>query len=366
MRRVIPVIAGAVALAVVVALLVAGLAGGSDKRVTAYFPEAIALYKGTSVRMLGVPIGTVTLVQPVGTEVKVEMTYDPKYKVPADAVAALVPPSIVSDRYVQLAPAYTGGPTMADGAVIPENRTEVPVELDQIFSSLNDLNVALGPNGANKHGALSRLIQVGAANMNGNGQAMNDALSGVSRMIETLANHRNDLFGTVANLQQFTTMLANDDAGVRNLNDMLAQVSVQLNGERGELGDALRNLSIALTQVAAFVHDNKNALTGDIKGLTSVTSGIVKEKQALSELLDLAPLGLQNLALAYDPATHTLRTRSSQGETSSSPSDPSGPLCQLLSSLKQPCPSRSSGGPASPGAPSANSSLLNLLSGGGQ
>ncbi len=366
MRRVIPVVAGAVALAVVVALLAVGLAGSSDKSVTAYFPQAIALYKGTTVRILGVPVGTVTSVQPVGTDVKVEMTYDSKYKVPADAAAAVVPPSIVSDRYVQLAPAYTGGPVMRDGAVIPEAHTEVPVELDQIFSSLNDLNVALGPRGANKNGALSRLIQVSAANLNGNGQAMNDALSGVSKMIETLSNHRSDLFGTVTNLQQFTTMLATDDAGVRQVNDQLAQVSVQLNGERGELGDALRNLSIALTQVAAFVHDNKNAITGNIKSLTSVTSGIVKEKQALKELLDLAPLGLQNLALAYDPTTHTLRTRGNQGQTSTNPLDPSGPLCQLFTSLRQPCPSGPTGAPHGATLPSANQSLLNLLTGGGQ
>ena len=53
---------------------------------------------------------------------------------------------------------YDGGAPLADDARIGLERTAVPVELDRIFSSLNDLNVALGPEGANKNGALSRLL----------------------------------------------------------------------------------------------------------------------------------------------------------------------------------------------------------------
>lgn len=367
MRRSIIFVAGATALAVVVALVVVLMGGGGDRRVTAFFPRAVGLYKGTSVRVLGVVVGTVTSVEAQGDRVKVEMTYGDKYKLPADAAAVIVPPSIVSDRYVQLAPAYKGGPTLADGAVIPENRTQIPLELDQIFGSLNDLNVALGPNGANKNGALSRLIDVGAANLGGNGQRLHDSLQGLSKAVATLGDNKNDFFGTVKNLQQFTTMLAQNDGGVRAVNQDLAQVAVQLNGERQELAAALRNLSIALTQVAAFVHDNRATLTQNIKSLTNVSSGLVKERQALAEVLDLAPLGLQNLALAYDPATHTLRTRNN-AEYASSPGDPTNPVCQLLLALGQACPA--GGASLAPGAktvklPDASTSLLQLLGVGG-
>ena len=39
-------------------------------------------------------------------------------------------PTLVTSRAIQLTPAYTGGPVMADNAVIPQDRTAVPVEFD--------------------------------------------------------------------------------------------------------------------------------------------------------------------------------------------------------------------------------------------
>src|SRR3954471_2784526 len=146
-----------------VLVLVAGLGvylwvSSSDKtmHVKAEFSRAVGLYTGSSVRILGVPVGKITKITPHGKSVTVDMTVDGKYKVPADAGAAIVPPSIVGDRYVQLTPAYTGGPVMTGHAAkIPLQRTEVPAELDDIYASLDQLNRALGPQGANAHGALS-------------------------------------------------------------------------------------------------------------------------------------------------------------------------------------------------------------------
>ena len=96
--------------------------------------------------------------------------WEAKHKVPANAKAVIASPSIVADRYIQLTPAYSKGDVMADGAEIPLDRTAVPLELDQIYQSLNDLAVALGPKGANDQGALSRLLDVCAENLNGQGQ----------------------------------------------------------------------------------------------------------------------------------------------------------------------------------------------------
>jgi phospholipid/cholesterol/gamma-HCH transport system substrate-binding protein len=335
--RVLRVVAPLVVLALVVVGAFKLLGGHDSKKLTAYFPRATGLYAHSSVRVLGVPIGTITKITPEGDRVKVEMTYDAKYKLPTNAAAVLVPPSIVSDRYVQIAPVYDSGPVMADGAVIPLERSEVPIELDDIFGDIDTLMKALGPEGANKDGSFSRLIDVSAQNLNGNGAQLNATLREFSKAIGTLSEGRNDLFGTVSSLQQFTTALANDDAGVRRVNQDLAAVSVQLAGERQELGAALRNLAVGLGQVASFVHDNKTALTADIKALTTTTGSVVKEKRALMEFLDVAPLALENLALSYDNETRTLRTRSN-AENGSSPSDPTNPICQIFTLLGQPCP----------------------------
>src|SRR5690349_13961872 len=91
--------------AIIVALLVAAAftfigGGGGTKTLTAHFPRTVSIYEGSDVRVLGVPIGKVDTVTPSGTDVVVTMTYDAKVKVPADATAVIVSPSIVGDRFI--------------------------------------------------------------------------------------------------------------------------------------------------------------------------------------------------------------------------------------------------------------------------
>ena len=278
-------------------------------RVTAYFNQAVGLYSGSDVRVLGLPIGTITKVVPQGDRVRVDMTIDDTYKIPADAKAVILAPSLVSDRYVQFAPVYDGGPTMKDGATVPLKDTATPVELDSVYGALDELGKALGPNGANKTGALSDLINVGAANLDGNGQQLHDTLSGFSQAVRTLADNRNDLFDSLDNLQTFTSALAQVDAQVGQFNQNLAAVAAQLDGERNDLAQAVKLLNSALADVATFVQQNTALLTTNVDRLADVTLSLVQQRTALGQVLEVAPAALGNLAHAYNPDFGTLDTR---------------------------------------------------------
>ena len=278
-------------------------------RVTAYFAETVGLYPGSDVRVLGIPIGSITDVVPLGDRVRVEMTIDDDFDVPADADAVVLAPSLVSDRYVQFAPVYDGGPTMQDGDEVPLERTAIPVELDAVYGALDELSAALGPSGANEDGALSDLIDTGAANLGGNGEALNRTLTGFSQAVETLAENRDDLFGSLDNLQTFTTALATIDAQVGQFNDNMAAVSELLASEREGLQAAVALLSDALADVAGFVRDNTTLLTTNVDRLADVTLVLVQQRAKLGEVLDVAPAALSNLARAYNPDFGTLDTR---------------------------------------------------------
>jgi phospholipid/cholesterol/gamma-HCH transport system substrate-binding protein len=300
-----------VALGTVTALTGCGAlgGGGGTKSASAVFERTVGLYEQSDVRILGVKVGQVTKIEPRGDGVLVEFEYDDKYKIPADASALVVAPSIVSDRYVQLTPAYTGGEVLADGTLIEQEDTEVPLELDEVYASLNDLNVALGPNGANKDGALQDLLSVSADNLEGNGELLGSTLEDFSQAVSTLSDQRDDLFGTVNNLQDFTTTIANSDDVVRQFNRDLAVVSDQLAGERQDLARSIERLSVALGEVSTFVADNRESLTTNVTGLADATGALVDQQEALAEFLDTAPTALSNLQLAYNPSTGTLDTR---------------------------------------------------------
>jgi phospholipid/cholesterol/gamma-HCH transport system substrate-binding protein len=281
-----------------------------DLRVTAYFGRAVGVYPGSDVQVLGVRVGTVDSVAPQGERVEVVMSVDPDAPVAADTRAVVVAPSVVADRHVQLTSLRRGGPGLVDGTVIPLERTATPVELDELYASLNDLLTALGPGGANASGALSELLSTGAANLRGNGAAFNENVRNFAELARTLAGSKDDLFATVTELQKFTSMLAGNDDQVASVNKQLDQVWQTLAADRDELSTALRTLGTALGEIQGFIGDNRAAIKSNVDKLAQTTQVLVNQRASLSEALDIAPLAVSNVLNAFDPASKTLQGRS--------------------------------------------------------
>lgn len=334
--RVNPLIAVVAAVAVVAALVVVFWPGAEKKYVFAEFPRTVSLYEGSEVKILGVAVGKVESVVPSGTVVKVKLYYDGKHKVPADAKAAVISPSVVGDRFVQLTPAYQGGAVMQDNARLGIDQTATPLELDEIFGALNDLNIALGPDQANKAGTggvgpLTRLLDSTARNLGGHGAQLNQTLKDFGAFTKTLENNKEELFGTLAQVQEFTSTFSRNDDTVRQFNDSLAQGADLLADERQELAAVLRNLSEAMVQVRGFVRENRGSLTRNIAGLNRISKTLVKRRAALDEILRVAPAALNNLFLAGNVKQGTLDTRDALSEVFTQiEDDPARVLCTYV------------------------------------
>jgi phospholipid/cholesterol/gamma-HCH transport system substrate-binding protein len=332
-RRLVRRIAGALVIVLVAAIAVPlWRMPAPERRLAAHFTRAVGIHEGSDVRVLGVRVGRVVRVRPEGRTVRVDLRYDPGLRVPADARALIIPPSIVSDRYVQLTPAYAGGPALADGADLPATRTVAPMEIDDVYRALDEFNRALGPGGANSGGALRDLVAISRANLEGNGADLHATLDGLSRALSTVADGRQDLFGTVTNLQVLATALARSDEQVRAFNRHLADVATQLAAERAELAAALRSLATALADVTGFIKQNRAALVSNVEALADVTRILVRQQRAIIEILDVAPLALSNLNLAYNARSGTLDTRNN----ATGPYDPASYVCSVLADAVPP------------------------------
>jgi virulence factor Mce-like protein len=279
------------------------------KSVVAHFPRAVSVYDGTDVRILGVNVGEVTSVTPAGNSVRVEMEYDASYDVPADAKAVIVTPTLVADRFVQLTPVYREGPVLADGAEIELPDTGVPVELDRIYSSLQALTRALGPNGVNKDGSLDHLLRAGREAFGGQGAAGNEMIRELALAAETFGEGSGPLFQTVTNLAGFATTLAQNDVLVRAFMKDLAGVSRTLATESDELQAAVAAVARAVGSVESFVRDNRTALSKDVRQLSTVMQTIASEKDSLRSVLEVAPTALDSLHLGFDHSTGTQNSR---------------------------------------------------------
>ncbi len=130
--------------------------------------------------------------------------------------------------------------------------------------------------------------------------------------------------------------LAENDQTVRQFNQSLADVSTMLEGEREELVAATQNLSVALTSVKGFVEENKGSLSRNISGLNRVSKVLVRQRDALDEILHTAPGALNNLALTYNPQAGTLDTRANFGESINQLElDPAAFLCGFVGQVER-------------------------------
>ena len=271
-------------------------------RVTAYFENTNGLYPGDEVRILGVPVGKIDTIQPQPERVKVEFWFDARYRVPADADAAILSPSLVTARAIQLTPAYTSGPTMQDNAVIPQSRTAVPVEWDDFRVQLEKLSKELQPTEPGGVSALGALVNTTADNLRGQGANIRDTIIKLSQTFSTLGDHHADIFGTVKNLSVLVSALQSSTDLMRQLNTNFAGVTALLSNNPNEVANAVRDLNTAVDDVRSFVAENRESIGTTSDKVTAVTGALVERLDDVKQLLHIGPTGFQDFTNTYQPA----------------------------------------------------------------
>jgi phospholipid/cholesterol/gamma-HCH transport system substrate-binding protein len=296
---------------VVVVALVALLAGGIAVLVTsgpstmtfsARFATAPGLFTGNAVDVLGMQVGSVTKITPGPTYVTVAMQVPAGSPIPADADALIMAPQVVNDRYVQLNPGYSGGPLMQDNAVIPLSRTAVPISVDGIVDSLDQLARALGPNGANAHGALSAFVAGSARAFGGDGTALHSTLTSLGQALGALSSKSPQLTALFDNLGNLSQVASQYTGTYQAFANNLAVVSTDLAGDDSEIGATLANLQKALGALAQFTATNSSALGSSVSNLDVFAGAVAAKQQALAQAFEALPDALDNISQAVDPS----------------------------------------------------------------
>jgi phospholipid/cholesterol/gamma-HCH transport system substrate-binding protein len=270
---------------------------GGDIRVVAYFPSAAGLYEGDAVKVMGVEVGEVRSITPDGDRVRVELEVSGQ-PVPAEARAAIVAPSLVNERFVQLAPAYTEGPKMTSGAVIPLDRTAIPVSFDDVKRELTDLSTALGPRPGevDETGSLNEAIRALDANLTpGTAARFRDSLTAMRGATASLSSGSEDLFTTLKNLGTFVENLRVNDRAMRDLTGGLAQFAGVLDDNTAQLGSAVAGLDQALRLIRRFVEKNADVLDTGVGNLAELAGTLASSSNDLAGFLHGAPTGLSAL-----------------------------------------------------------------------
>jgi phospholipid/cholesterol/gamma-HCH transport system substrate-binding protein len=303
----------AIAAVVLVGLIIAG-AGlivhhvfFGPKTITAYFTSATAIYPDDQVRVSGVKVGSIKSISPQGTQAKMTLKVDRSVPIPADAKAIIVTQNLVAARYVELTPAYrTSGPVMADGAVIPVERTAVPVEWDEVQKQLMRVATDLGPNAKVSTPAVSRFIDSAADALQGNGGKLRQTLAQLSGVARTLANGSGNIVDIIKNLQTFVTALRDSNVQMVQFNNRLATLTSVVNDSKSDLDAALTDLSAAVGEVQRFIAETRDATAEQLQRLSNAIQPLVDQHMALENILHGAPNALSNFFNDYNADTGTI------------------------------------------------------------
>jgi virulence factor Mce-like protein len=231
----------------------------------------------------------------------------------------IIAPTMVSDRFVQMTEPWVkseGGPKLSSGTVIDRDHTAIPVEIDDLYAGLKDMADALGPKGANKNGALARLIKVGAANLDGQGENLNVMIREFGKASATLSDVDENFFAMLVNLDKLNTMLVDNDSAVAEVSTQFADVAGFLADDREDMGKMAKNLSGAMAVLDDFIQKNRANLETSVEQLVPTAQALTKHQKSLDEMIKLAPLLLHNLDDAYDPAYGVIAARGNVNEVS--------------------------------------------------
>jgi phospholipid/cholesterol/gamma-HCH transport system substrate-binding protein len=287
----------AVALAIVVVVL---LAGGGGTRYQLRFQTAGQLVKDDDVQVGGRRVGSVR---------KIELTSDNEALITIEVESGFVPLhqgsratiratslSGIANRYIALTPGPNNAAKLDDGATIPADKTTSPVDLDQLFNTLD----------APTRKGLQELVQGLAIQYKGREQQANEAakyfnpaIASSSRLVSELTHDQAALKALLRNGAKVSSALAARGTTLTDLVSNANQTAAAIGDERAAFVRDLSLLPVTLRRGnTTFV--NLRAALGDLDKLVAASKPVAPK---------LAPFfrALRPLVRDSRPTIHDLR-----------------------------------------------------------
>jgi len=289
-------------LAGMLALPACSIVGGGSGTYTvdAEFTRAIGVYPGSPVRQLGIEVGQITEVENTGDTVRVQMRIEDDVEVPADAYAVIVPVTALGERYIQLGPVFTDGPTLEDGDVIPTDRTQVPFEVDELLRGLESYVGAIDPENA------SELITNLAEIVDGQGARINDLIGTASDTLGVLADKSDEIGSIVDALADLSRTLGGRTEAIQELVRSYETVSGVLADNDEALNRFILDLNDVAVEVRRLLARHDQPLRDDIGNLTTVGRTLQRNISRLRTVIAETPRLFAAAQNAYDAERNVL------------------------------------------------------------
>jgi phospholipid/cholesterol/gamma-HCH transport system substrate-binding protein len=242
------------------------------------------IFANAAVTYRGVPVGRVTAVTLHGDGARVRLRLDDGTRVPADLRAVVAQRSAVGEQYFDLRPDSDAGPYLRDGAVIPRERTGVPLPPETLLANLDalvrsvdptDLSVVIDELGAAFEGsedALRRILDAGNL-------LLADAIAALPQTV-TLIRDGNTVLATQA---------ASADA-IRRWAKGLAELAATVRAADTDVRAVLANGPPAATELVALLDGLEPAIGALLGNLIAVNGVAARRLPGIEQILVVYPL----------------------------------------------------------------------------
>ena len=198
-------------------------------RLSASFAEASQLATEADVRISGVPVGKVKLIEPDAKTGRslVTMELDAKYSpLPSDSKALLRQKTLLGETYVELTPGTEQAEKVPEGGRLPAGSVSATVELDEILRTFDPETRA----------AFQEWMQTQAQAIGSHGRDLNDALGNLGPLAEDAS--------------ELVDILNRQEPAVRRLISDTGVVFEALTERDGQLRDLIENSGLVFRTTA--------------------------------------------------------------------------------------------------------------------
>lgn len=249
-----------IALASALALLLSGGVFEKTYAVSAVFKDAAGLRAGDEVTVAGLEAGSIGDVTIEDGMVVMDLKIKDEVVMPVDSRAEIVVETLLGRKSVDVIAGRSSEP-LADGDVIPVERTTTPVEI----TDLNDISVTLMEE-SDAH-ALEELMTQVTNITKGKERQIASVIDGLADVTAVLADKKEQLRGLLASLDTLSHTFAEEDNTIVSLIDRYNDVLGNLAERRGDLESLLVNTDSAAHEVADLVDRNRPVLDRTLDSL---------------------------------------------------------------------------------------------------
>lgn len=252
-------------------------------QIRAQFSDATGLLHGDVVKAAGVTIGHVADVRIADGVALVTLDIDDGTDLPSPLSATIHFRNLLGQREVDLTSSGHGSGLTQPGSTIPLARTQPAFDLTVLFNGLRPLIRSTDPADIN---IVSRELVKALA---GRSRDVETLLANLGAISDAVAGKDTQLTGLLHNVNTITSDLSNRNVQLTSTLGSLNSLLTQIAASRGDLNDAIVNLSAAAQRLRKLVATNDGRIKSETGDLATILAAIRSRRPALEKSIKELP-----------------------------------------------------------------------------